>query len=97
MSLVGHTAAMDVQQSDQISHDTLDSLELRLRHLQFLLTGSNDVFGLPQSDERKQTVQLRLQRMEESMIKLSNSSSAVADLLRLCKMLIQRVIKIILS
>ena len=65
---------------------TLDSLEARLKKVQWYLSGSDEVEDTLQgviAQGQDYTVQARLARLENNLGKLSSNSSVVRDLLKL--------------
>lgn len=66
---------------------TLTLLESRLHHLEFLLSGSVDPDGIPNSTVKparsEETIASRLRSLEENLTRLTANSTLVQDLLRL--------------
>ena len=67
---------------------SLDLLETRLRRVEFYITGKDTSERSPEREStssREQSVQERLERLEDALHRLSSSSNAVRDLLYLCR------------
>ncbi len=72
--------------SDKTALATLDSLENRLRKVEWYLSGSDNAAGPLQQVARQgkdSTVQVRLARLENSMQNLSTSSPDIDKLVKL--------------
>lgn len=80
---------MTHQQDDSPALTTLASLESRLQHLEFLLSGRTDPFGQPlpvtKPASQDETVAARLEKLEKQLGKLSDSSALVRSVLGLQK------------
>jgi hypothetical protein len=79
MAAEGATDGRDV-------HTNLDLLTIRLRRLEFLLSGSSDLDGLPDGVTRSinqgDSVLGRLQTLQSSLDKLRKSSGVAGEMVR---------------
>ncbi|KAJ5966374.1 Nuclear distribution protein RO10 [Penicillium waksmanii] len=74
-------------ESDTVAGATIELLEARLRRLSYLLTGSSDWIGVPNTPSKPtthdETISRRLARLEKELEKLSKSVPAVRDIIQL--------------
>lgn len=72
---------------DVIASDTIDLLETRLRRLEYVLSGNaySSSDAPVEAYTKENTVTTRLGTLESDLRKLSNKSSLVQDVLKLCK------------
>jgi len=71
---------------DEVTLGTLESLELRLRRLEMMITGTSgeDTRESAKGAVKGNTAAARLEQLEDALGKLSDKHRVVADLLRLC-------------
>lgn len=76
---------------EKAAADTIDLLESRLRRIEFVLSGDSSWTGEPVQATAvgKETITARLSALEQDLKKLSYKSTAVQDVLKLCRSLNQ--------